>query len=90
MEGYVYEEDCATGMEPLQGVTVTAQHLATGQSYTAASAKNGRFFITIPLGHYKVTAERAGFMSVSQFSQADREQACFVEFRLQHIPPTYA
>jgi len=51
----------------LPGVTVTALHVDTGNTYVAVTETAGQFQISgARTGVYKVTAELSGFRSVSQ------------------------
>jgi Carboxypeptidase regulatory-like domain len=61
LRGTILDESGAV----LPGVTVTALHVETGTSRTAATAANGAYLMpAMPLGTYKVTAEIAGLSTM--------------------------
>jgi len=84
MDGFVYDNE--TG-NPIQGATIKATHLVTKEIYSAASGRDGRFVATLPFGEYKLTAERDGYITVSNSCHARRAEGCFAEFRLNKPPP---
>src|SRR5262249_4993067 len=45
----------------LPGVTITAEHQATGNVFVAVTDEKGAFRIPVRTGDYKVTAELQGF-----------------------------
>lgn len=58
MGGRVYDQ---TGQE-MSGVTVTATHVQTRQSWTATSDDRGRYrFLSLPVGEFDVNVEHPGF-----------------------------
>src|SRR3977135_2846735 len=50
----------------LPGVTVTATHTATGNTFLAVTDQRGGYRIPVRVGMYKVDAELAGFGTVTR------------------------
>ena len=50
----------------LPGATIRAVHAASGNSFEAVSDQRGYYRIPVRIGTYRITAELAGFTSVSQ------------------------
>ena len=50
----------------LPGVTVTARHVATGNTFVAVTDERGAFRIGVRLGGYEVTAELQGFATMTR------------------------
>ena len=50
----------------LPGVTVTAVHEATGNTFTAVTDERGEFRLPVRVGNYRITAELSGFTTVSR------------------------
>src|SRR6185369_10470719 len=53
----------------LPGVTITAEHQATGNVFVAVTDEKGAFRIPVRTGDYKVTAELQGFTSITRTVQ---------------------
>src|SRR5262245_60231887 len=50
----------------LPGVSVTATHEATGNTFVAVTDAGGKYRLSVRIGSYTVTAELSGFSTVSQ------------------------
>src|SRR5262245_21662833 len=50
----------------LPGVTVTATHQETGNTFQAVTDGGGRYRIPLRVGHYKIVAELSGFQTLSR------------------------
>jgi Carboxypeptidase regulatory-like domain len=50
----------------LPGVTVTAVHEATGNTFLGVTDERGAYRIQVRVGRYKMTIELAGFATVAQ------------------------
>ena len=50
----------------LPGVTITAVHEATGNTFVAVTDEGGRFRTAVRIGGYRVTAELAGFATINR------------------------
>ena len=50
----------------LPGVTITAVHEATGNTFETVSSANGAFRLAVRVGGYRVTAQLAGFQTVTR------------------------
>ena len=53
----------------LPGVTITAVHDATGNTFTAVTDQRGNFRVPIRVGGYTIRAELAGFTTVNRTAQ---------------------
>src|SRR6266566_8455220 len=50
----------------LPGVTITALHQATGNTFVAVTDENGAYRIPVRIGGYRITADLPGFASVAR------------------------
>ena len=53
----------------LPGVTITAVHEASGNTFTAVTDERGEFRLPVRVGNYRITAELAGFTTVTRAVQ---------------------
>jgi len=70
----------------LPGVTVTATHTATGNTFVAVTDEKGGYRIPVRVGEYKVQAELAGFGTVTR--QSDLLVGQTAVLNLQMAPST--
>ena len=70
----------------LPGVTVTAVHTATGNSFLAVTDQRGGFRVPVRIGQYKVSAELQGFAVVTKAMEVLVGQTALVN--LQMAPST--
>src|SRR5688500_4130602 len=53
----------------LPGVTITAVHEASGNTFTAVTDERGGFRLPVRVGTYRITSELAGFTTVNRMLQ---------------------
>ncbi|MBI4888434.1 MAG: TonB-dependent receptor [Acidobacteria bacterium] len=70
----------------LPGVTVTAVHEATGNTFTAVTAERGAFRLPVRVGSYRIAAELSGFATVNRTVQILIGQTA--EVNMQMAPST--
>ena len=70
----------------LPGVTLTAVHEASGNTFTAVTDGRGEFRLPVRVGNYRVTAELSGFTTVNRSLQILLGQT--VEVDMQMAPST--
>src|SRR5262247_4711489 len=66
----------------LPGVTVTAVHEATGNTFLGVTDERGAYRIQVRVGRYKMTIELAGFATVAQGFEALVGQALTVNVQM--------
>ena len=66
----------------LPGVTITAVHEATGNTFTAVTDERGDFRLPVRVGNYRITAELAGFTTVNRNLQILVGQTTVVDVQL--------
>jgi hypothetical protein len=79
--GTVYDQQGAV----IPAVQVTVTNIATQETRVATTTKEGTFqLLALPIGTYKVTAERAGFRTVvSQDQKLQINQALRIDFKME-------
>ncbi|MBI4486159.1 MAG: carboxypeptidase regulatory-like domain-containing protein, partial [Acidobacteria bacterium] len=66
----------------LPGVTVTAVHEATGNTFTAVTDDRGEFRLPVRVGNYRITAELSGFTTVTRLVQILLSQTAVVNVQM--------
>ena len=70
------------------GVTLTATNIESGNTFVAVTDERGDFRLPVRVGNYKITAELAGFTTVSRSLQMLVGQTVVVN--IQMVPATVA
>jgi hypothetical protein len=71
----------------LPGVTITAVHEATGNTFTGVTSDRGEFRLPVRVGGYGLTAELSGFTTVNRSLQILVGQIVEVDVQLAPSPP---
>ena len=74
----------------LPGVTITAVHTASGNTFTTNTDQRGEFRLPVRVGTYTISAELSGFTTVTRSLQILVGQVAPVNVQLQHLNPMFA
>jgi hypothetical protein len=66
----------------LPGVTLTATNIESGNTFVAAADERGNFRLPVRIGNYRITAELAGFTTVTRTLQLLVGQTIVISFQM--------
>ena len=70
----------------LPGVTITAVHAASGNTFTTVTDERGEFRLPVRVGNYALTVELSGFTTVNRSLQILVGQAAEVDVQMTPSP----